>query len=309
MRNKIEDFFKKLQTDILSDLTAFDASSKMTRENWQRPEGGGGITAVVEGNILEKGAVNFSAVHGNVPEKMSKLLNVQGEDFYASGVSSIIHPSNPWVPIIHMNVRYFELPDQGKYWFGGGIDLTPHYINREEAETFHRKLENCCSDFDPKYYPKFKAQADAYFYLPHRAEARGIGGIFFDYLGRDGEGNKEEYFRFVQAVGQLYTQTYLPIVRANKDRSYGERELLWQKLRRGRYVEFNLIWDRGTKFGLLSGGRTESILLSLPATASWQYNHTPDPESLEYETLNMLKHPVDWLKQGSQDGIIDTIKQ
>ncbi len=292
-KEAIATWFKSLQDDICHQLEAADGTS-FKEDRWVRPGGGGGRTRVIEGEHLEKGGVNFSAVHGEMPEKIVKALNLKPGPFFASGVSLVLHPRNPHVPIVHMNVRYFETPGN-RWWFGGGIDLTPHYINLEEARAFHARLKETCDRHDPEYYSKFKTWADDYFFLKHRGETRGVGGIFFDHLGPDPQITKAERLAFVQDVGNTFCPAYIPLLEANKHRSFGEAEKRWQYLRRGRYVEFNLVWDKGTKFGLDTDGRTESILMSLPPTAQWAYAHEPEPGSSEAETLNWLKKGVDWV--------------
>ncbi|MEL7160421.1 MAG: oxygen-dependent coproporphyrinogen oxidase, partial [Bacteroidota bacterium] len=227
----------------------------------------------------------------------AKSLKTAPEEtsFYATGVSIVLHPRNPHVPIIHMNVRYFEL-DGGRFWFGGGIDLTPHYVVAEQAAWFHRQLKDTCDRFDPAYYPKFKTWADDYFYLPHRQETRGVGGIFFDRLQPATEDkDKCTLFDFTAAVGETFAPTYLELLGRNRDTPFTEAEKRWQELRRGRYVEFNLVWDRGTKFGLTTNGRTESILMSLPPLAGWEYDFQPSPDSREAKTLAALRKGIDWL--------------
>lgn len=218
--------------------------------------------------------------------------------FTATGVSIVMHPQSPKVPIIHMNVRYFELSN-GTCWFGGGIDLTPHYVVEEDAIFFHNQLKNACDKHHPAFYPKFKIWADDYFYIPHRDETRGIGGIFFDYLKPDESGNgqnlsKEALFGFVKEVGESFAPIYTRLMAKHRDDAFTDEEKQWQFLRRGRYVEFNLVWDRGTKFGLETNGRTESILMSLPPQANWAYNLKPETGSAEAATLNLLKKGVDW---------------
>lgn len=295
-QSTITDFFRGLQDDICAALAAADGGT-FIEDSWDRPGGGGGRARVLRGNHIEKGGVNFSAVHGELPPAAAQSLKIGTEatNFFATGVSIVLHPKNPHVPIIHMNVRYFEL-DGGRCWFGGGIDLTPHYVIPAQATYFHQQLKNTCDRFDPAYYERFKPWADDYFYLPHRTETRGIGGIFYDRLepGKDGK-TKQELFDFTAAVGQTFAPTYLHLLELNKEKAFTEREKEWQFLRRGRYVEFNLVWDRGTKFGLTTNGRTESILMSLPPMAGWEYDFQPAPESPEAVTLEWLRKGVDWL--------------
>lgn len=298
-RHEITAYFQSLQDNICNALAAADGGS-FVEDKWERPGGGGGRARVLLGNHIEKGGVNFSSVHGELPAAAAKSLNIASEEtsFYATGVSIVLHPKNPHVPIIHMNVRYFEL-DGGRFWFGGGIDLTPHYIVPEQAALFHQHLKNTCDRFDMAYYPKFKTWADDYFYLPHRNETRGVGGIFFDRLQPDTEGkDKQTLFDFTAAVGETFVPAYLELLAKNKDKPFTEAQANWQQLRRGRYVEFNLVWDRGTKFGLTTNGRTESILMSLPPMAGWVYDFQPEAGSPEETTLASLKKGVDWLKEG-----------
>ena len=289
----IAETFKNIQDEITSGLETIDGK-KFHEDVWERAEGGGGRTRTIEGAVIEKGGVAFSAVHGKMPEKISEALQLPPSDFFATGVSLVLHPANPWVPIIHMNVRYFEMSN-GTKWFGGGIDLTPHYIIKQEANFFHTQLKTTCDKFSPNYYPKFKQWADDYFFIKHRNETRGIGGIFFDRLSEDAEFTIEQRFEFVAALGRSFLLTYLPLIAGNKDNPFSEREKQWQYQRRGRYVEFNLVYDKGTKFGLDTNGRTESILMSLPPTAQWKYDFKVEKNSHEEATLNLLKKDIDWI--------------
>ena len=294
-KNEISQWFMQLQDSICSSLEALD-TKYFQEDKWERKGGGGGRSRILEnGDVFEKGGVNFSAVHGATPEKILQALKLDSSDFYATGVSIVIHPRSPRVPIIHMNVRYFEMSN-GINWFGGGIDLTPHYIVPEDARFFHQMLKDTCDRHHPDYYPEFKKWADDYFYIKHRKETRGVGGVFFDRLNETSQISIEERFEFVKDVGQTFIPVYTELVKRNKDISYGEKELLWQRLRRGRYVEFNLVLDKGTKFGLDTDGRTESILMSLPPMASWNYNHqVPETSDESYTQSNLLKG-IDWLK-------------
>ncbi len=288
-RNEIADFMKTLQDEICAGLEAEDGVQKFQEDVWTHETGGGGRSRIIQhGNVFEKGGVNFSAVEGDMPEFMKARVNPNATKFFATGVSLVIHPENPMVPIVHMNVRYFET-DTGESWFGGGIDLTPIYVDETQAKFFHEKMKDTCDKFDSTYYPKFKAWADEYFFNKHRKETRGIGGIFFDYLKPDENKTKEDYFEFVKAVGRTFLEAYRPIVAANKGMSYTEQNKKWQLIRRGRYVEFNLVYDRGTRFGLETGGRIESILMSLPEHASWVYNYVPEPGSEEEKTMLALR--------------------
>lgn len=294
----IRDWFIGLQERICTHLEAADGKGKFMSDHWQRSGGGGGITRVIaDGNIIEKGGVNFSAVWGKTPEpvmKSMKLDSIDHPDFFATGVSIVLHPFNPMVPIIHMNVRYFEMTN-GTWWFGGGIDLTPHYVNNEDAGYFHRTLKSVCDQHHESYYPEFKNWADDYFFLKHRKETRGIGGIFFDYLKNDSGFTKDSRFEFIKALGDAFAPLYIYFMKKNQSLPYSDKEKQWQYLRRGRYVEFNLVWDRGTKFGLDTDGRTESILMSLPPQAQWVYNYQATAGSAEEKTLAMLKKGIDWV--------------
>lgn len=293
-KEQIAQWFESLQDDICRQLEIADGHGRFREDIWQRPEGGGGRSRVIQGNLIEKGGVNFSAVWGPAPEKIITALKVEPGDFYATGVSIVLHPSNPWSPIIHMNVRYFEM-SSGQWWFGGGIDLTPHYIDLEQARWFHQQLKEVCDKFHPDYYPRFKDWADHYFFLPHREETRGIGGIFFDRLS-DQEGfSRADRFAFVQDVGRAFAPIYTELLLRTAPLPYSEEERQWQLLRRGRYVEFNLVWDKGTKFGLDTGGRTESILMSLPPMAQWVYDYQPTAGSPEAITLSRLRKGVNWI--------------
>jgi len=293
-KEQIAERFRQLQDDICRALESADGGGKFLEDNWLRPEGGGGRSRVLEGKTIEKGGVMFSAVHGPLPEITAKAMNLAPADFFATGVSIVLHPHSPMAPIVHMNVRYFETADGERWWFGGGIDLTPHYVVSEDAQFFHQQLRNTCERFSPSFYPDFKRQADDYFFLKHRQETRGIGGIFFDYHDEKTGFSQEKLFEFALAVGETFAPTYTELLRRAATRTFGEREKRWQMLRRGRYVEFNLVWDRGTKFGLETNGRTESILMSMPPTAQWAYNLQPEQGSAEAETLGWLRKGVEW---------------
>lgn len=294
-RQKITDYFQNLQKNICKSLEEVDGKSSFFSEKWEREEGGGGITNVFQdGNIWEKGCVNFSAVSGKMPEVLAKRDAFGEGNFFATGVSIVLHTHNPFVPIIHMNVRYFEM-NQEKAWFGGGIDLTPHYIQEDDAKFFHQQLKNACDKFSPDYYNEFKKWADNYFYIKHRNETRGIGGIFFDRLNQNEHFSWQDRFDFVQTIGNSFIPTYLPIVQKNKNKDYTQKHKDWQLYRRGRYVEFNLVYDAGTKFGLETSGRIESILLSLPKQAQWIYDLKPEKNTPEFHTLSLLKKEIDWV--------------
>ena len=295
-KEEISAWLQNLQDTICQGLEELDGKATFHQDLWDRPEGGGGRSrAISEGHVFEKGGVNFSAVEGPTPKKILEALGLPDLNFFATGVSIVLHPVNPFVPIIHMNVRYFEMTD-GTYWFGGGIDLTPHYVVDEEAKSFHHALKKTCDTFDSSYYPKFKTWADDYFFIKHRNETRGIGGIFFDRLtGKDAD-EKANLWSFLQSVGNTFLPAYSKLVLANHTKPFDESHKNWQLLRRGRYVEFNLVYDKGTKFGLDTNGRTESILMSMPPHADWQYNHQPAPESPEEITLSKLKKGIDWVE-------------
>ncbi len=291
---KIAESYAKIQSEICSTLEEADGKAKFEAHPWQK-EIGTGITCVLQkGAIIEKGAVNFSFVKGKFSAQMEKLLGEKADEYSATGISSILHPVNPWMPIIHMNVRYFAL-DNGISWFGGGIDLTPHIIQAEDAASFHLTLKKICDKFDTNFYSEYKKWADDYYFLPHRNETRGVGGIFFDRLKPGEDNNFTTLFNFTRELAKTYPEIYAVFMNKYGHKPFSEREKKWQNLRRGRYVEFNLIHDRGTKFGLESDGNTESILLSLPANASWEYNYSPEPGGFEEETLKQLKKGVDWL--------------
>lgn len=294
-KEEIADWFRGLQLHICAELEAEDGKAKFVEDNWERPGGGGGHTRVIQhGNVFEKGGVNFSAVHGELSDKIITALGLNDNQFFATGVSIVIHPINPFVPIIHMNVRYFELGG-GTYWFGGGIDLTPHYIHQDDAKFFHQALKSTCDRFAPSYYPDYKKWADDYFFIKHRKETRGIGGIFFDRLKEDTNHTKEQRWEFVKAVGETFAPTYRHLVSKNKATDYSEENTRWRNVRRGRYVEFNLVYDKGTKFGLETDGRIESILMSLPENASWVYNFQTKENSKEAETLKLLRRGIGWV--------------
>ncbi len=299
-KESIAVWFQGLQDRICKALEEADGKATFQEDAWQREAGGGGRTRILQkGNVIEKGGVNFSAVWGATPAKILEALNLEQAEFYATGVSIVMHPHSPRVPIIHMNVRYFEMSN-GIYWFGGGIDLTPHYVVPEDASFFHSYLEQVCNKHNQAYYPRFKQWADDYFYIKHRKETRGVGGIFFDHL-KPAEGqSKEDVFNFVQEVGESFAPIYTRLIGKNKDLPYTDAHKEWQYLRRGRYVEFNLVYDKGTKFGLDTDGRTESILMSLPPMAQWGYNIQPSPGSEEEKTISLLTKGVDWLSMANQ---------
>lgn len=294
-KKEIIHYFRRLQDIICSDLSAFDISGKFKEDKWEHHSGGGGRTRIFQGEIIEKGGVNFSAVNGVVSDELKLQLGIsENTEFTATGVSIVLHPQNPFVPIIHMNVRYFELAN-GTFWFGGGIDLTPHFVFTEDAVFLHRNLKTACDKTDPTFYPKFKTWADNYFYITHRNETRGVGGIFFDQLKPTENLSKADIFDFVKNVGESFTKIYIPIATKRCQIPYTESDKEWQYVRRGRYAEFNLVWDRGTKFGLETGGRTESILMSLPPTAKWFYDYEIKENTAQSESMRYFKKGIDWV--------------
>ncbi len=294
-RFEIASWFRGLQDDICRQIEKCDGKGVFVEEHWTRPGGGGGRTRVISNaNILEKGGVNFSEVHGILPDKIAKALNIHGHDFFASGVSIVMHPFSPMVPIIHMNVRYFEV-SSGEKWFGGGIDLTPIYVDPAQAKHFHQTLKRICDTHHPEYYPTFKNWADEYFYIKHRDETRGVGGIFFDRLSVTDAFSLADRFHFVKDVGNAFAPIYTEIMSANKDLQYTKKQKQFQLIRRGRYAEFNLVYDKGTKFGLDTDGRTESILMSMPPEAKWEYNYKIEPGTEEEKTINLLRKGIDWV--------------
>lgn len=298
-RDLIIQHFRKLQDRICSGLEVLDGTASFDEDQWERPGGGGGRTRIIEGQHIEKGGVNFSAVHGSMPGRIAEALGLPPNQFLATGVSIVLHPKNPWVPIIHMNVRYFET-DQGQWWFGGGIDATPHIILPEQARHFHHQLKEACDILDPGAYGKYKDWADDYFYIPHRNETRGIGGIFFDRLDESKGYSRQSIWNFVKSVGDAFLPAYEALFRQNFEKEYTRAQKEWQFIRRGRYVEFNLVYDRGTKFGLQTAGRIESILMSLPPEANWKYNYEPNP--FESETQRFLSKGIDWLNYREGQG-------
>ena len=295
--------FQALQDRIVGGIEAVEAQhggATFVEDDWERPGGGGGRTRVLTaGKVWERGGVNFSQVEGEASIALKAQMNTDADRFWAAGVSLVLHPNNPHVPIVHMNVRHFALSD-GTSWFGGGIDMTPHYVNPEEATQFHHVLKAACNAHACADYARFKDWADDYFFVPHRGETRGVGGIFFDHLGREGatESQWQAHKDFVFEVGNAFLPAYLPLVHENVAKTFTPQEREWQLHRRGRYVEFNLVWDRGTRFGLVSNGRTESILMSLPPEVKWTYDYDAGPK--ERETLGWLKKGIDWAGTPSQ---------
>jgi coproporphyrinogen III oxidase len=291
-------FFSDLQTDICNALAEVDGAAEFTADAWQRPGGGGGVARVLEGGALfEKAGVNWSSVDGELPAALVDEMPGDGRTFRATGVSLVLHPRSPMVPTTHANFRC--LTRGSALWFGGGADLTPYYLFADDAVHFHQTLAAVCDRHHPVAdYNRFKAWCDEYFFLPHRGETRGVGGLFFDRLGGTGEHPPEQVFDFVRDLGRSFIEAYVPIAQRRQTLPYGELERAWQLRRRGRYVEFNLIYDRGTLFGLKTNGRTESILMSLPPLVRWDYDVMATAGSPEAELLAHLR-PIDWLKRTS----------
>ncbi|KAF2232099.1 Coproporphyrinogen oxidase [Viridothelium virens] len=308
MRLRMEAFIKSQQEKIVRELEKVDGK-RFRIDKWDRPDGGGGISCVLQdGDVFEKAGVNTSIVYGTLPRaaiaKMRvnhKALDpdVESLEFFAAGLSLVLHPHNPNTPTVHLNYRYFETANadgsSNAWWYGGGTDLTPSYLFDEDVIHFHKAIKVACDAHDRSYYPRFKKWCDDYFYVKHRGEGRGVGGIFFDDLD-ESEKDQEQLFAFVQDCLEAFLPSYLPIVMRRKDMTFGEKEKMWQQVRRGRYVEFNLVHDRGTSFGLSTpGARVESILMSLPLTARWEYMHEADRGSREERLVNVLKKPVEWV--------------
>lgn len=300
MKDKFYAYIQQLQDQICNGLENIDGKSKFVEDLWQRPEGGGGRTRVIEnGTVFEKGGVNISAVHGKLPDTMQKMFGVGEADFFACGLSLVIHPKNPMVPTVHANWRYFEMYDEKgnviNQWFGGGQDLTPYYLFEEDAKHFHQTCKTACDKHNPEFYSNYKKKCDDYFWNTHRNEARGIGGLFFDYLKEDETMKMEDWYNFITEVGNSFLDAYVPIVERRKDLPFTEANRTWQEIRRGRYVEFNLVHDKGTLFGLKTNGRIESILMSLPPHVQWVYNHQPEVGSEEEKLLKILAKPKSWI--------------
>ena len=309
LKDRARDFFAELQDEICAALESLDGAARFREDLWVRDGGGGGRTRVMEdGALFEKAGVNFSEVDGKFDEAFAAKMPVgDGSEFFATGISLVLHPSNPFVPTVHANFRYLERGSGS--WFGGGTDLTPYYPYLEDAVHFHRTLKTACDEFDLAFYPRFKKWCDDYFFIKHRNESRGVGGIFFDYLtGKHADEPLEAddkrssvdrgiefIFGFVQGVARAFLPAYVPIAERRRGEHFTEREREFQLIRRGRYVEFNLVYDRGTHFGLQTGGRTESILMSLPPLVRWQYDYQPEPGTREAEAWEFF-HPRDWLK-------------
>ncbi|XP_066145111.1 oxygen-dependent coproporphyrinogen-III oxidase isoform X2 [Euwallacea fornicatus] len=308
MKTKMELMIMRIQSEVCKALENEDVV-KFKVDRWERQEGGGGVTCVLQnGKVFEKAGVNISVVQGELPPSAVAQMRSRGKKlsqgklpFFAAGVSAVIHPVNPMVPTIHFNYRYFEVQDSNEtqWWFGGGTDLTPYYLNTADCIHFHTTLKQTCDKHNKLYYPKFKKWCDDYFHIVHRGERRGVGGIFFDDLDTP---DMEECFQFVSDCAKSVVPSYIPLVKRHKLASYTKVEREWQLLRRGRYVEFNLIYDRGTKFGLYTpGARYESILMSLPLYAKWEYMHRPPKDSPEEALLEVLRNPKEWVETEKQE--------
>jgi len=300
VKERFYSYIETLQDSITAALEVEDGKARFREDLWQREQGGGGRTRVIEnGRVFEKGGVNISAVHGPLPQSMQQYFKVGDVDFFACGLSLVLHPVNPMVPTVHANWRYFEMYDKEgaivDQWFGGGQDLTPYYLIEEDATHFHKVCQAACDAHDPAFYPEYKQKCDSYFWNHHRGEARGIGGLFFDYLKSNQDRTIEDWESFVTGVGNSFLQAYIPIVQKRKELPYEAKHREWQEIRRGRYVEFNLVHDKGTLFGLKTNGRIESILMSLPPKVQWQYDHHPLEGSPEADLIKVLKSPREWV--------------
>ncbi len=308
LKKHFNSFITELQHEICSTLEQLDSKKKFRTDKWNRSGGGGGVSRVMEnGGLFEKAGVNISTVHGELPELIKERFSVDEGWFWAGGISLIIHPESPMIPTVHANFRYFELYEDESMseihdcWFGGGADLTPYYLWDEDAAHFHKTFKKACDIHGNELYSRFKQECDKYFYNEHRSEARGVGGLFFDYLRSDKERSTEDWYNFVTDTGRAFLDAYVPIVERRKDEPYGEKERYFQEVRRGRYVEFNLLYDRGTLFGLKTDGRTESVLMSLPPRVRWVYDFEPEPGSREAYLIERLKNPVEWINYNDKE--------
>jgi coproporphyrinogen III oxidase len=300
MRREFTRWIRDLQDRICAGLEELDGRARFREDEWVRTGGGGGITRVItNGGVFEKGGVNTSVVHGDLPEVIRNRFGVEGGHFFAAGISLVLHPENPHVPTVHANFRYFEISKSegapvDDFWFGGGADLTPYILYEEDAVHFHQTLKAACDRHHPDYYPDFKKECDAYFYNTHRGESRGVGGLFFDYLRENETFSADDRLAFVQDAGEAFLPAWLPIARRRMDLPWTDDDRYWQEIRRGRYVEFNLIHDRGTLFGLKTDGRVESILMSLPPRVRWDYDYHPRPGTNRESLSDVLRNPRNW---------------
>ena len=298
IRDQFTNYIHQLQKQICSALEVLDGEGMFVTEEWERDGGGGGITKVLaNGAVFEKAGVNTSVVYGKLPQQMKDKFEVESDDFFACGISLVLHPLNPFVPTVHANFRYFEILEGDKVidqWFGGGADLTPYYLFEEDVMHFHNTWKKACDRHDITYYPKFKSWCDEYFYNSHRQENRGVGGIFFDYLKPENGKTIESILSFVKDAGEAFLEAYVPIIEKRRALPFSDQQRYWQEIRRGRYVEFNLIHDRGTTFGLKTNGRTESILMSLPPRVRWDYDFKPEADSEEEKMIKALT-PQNWI--------------
>jgi len=300
MKDQFYTYIQNLQETITKALEKEDGGASFKEDIWKRKEGGGGRSRIIEnGATIEKGGVNISAVHGPLPDSMQAYFNVGEVDFFACGLSIVIHPKNPMAPTVHANCRYFEMYDTNKnsvdQWFGGGLDLTPYYLFNEDSRHFHEQCKKACDLHHPDFYNTFKEKCDTYFYNKHREEARGVGGLFFDYLKANETFTIKDRYDFTTTIGNSFIEAYIPILNKRKNLDFTPENRMWQEIRRGRYVEFNLVHDKGTLFGLKTNGRMESILMSLPPTVQWRYDYHPKQGSKEEELLNILKNPKNWI--------------
>ena len=300
MKEKFYNHIVQLQETICKELEKIDGRGKFFEDKWVREEGGGGTTKILEeGELIEKGGVNISKVYGILPESMQKQLKTNDNKFFACGLSLVIHPKNPMIPTVHANWRYFEMYDKNgrisDCWFGGGQDLTPYYINENDIKHFHSVCKSVCDKHSDDFYFNFKQNCDEYFYNSHRNEARGVGGLFYDYCKETSNKSISQWYDFIEDISNNFLNSYIPIVEKRKLIAYSKSQKEWQEVRRGRYVEFNLVHDKGTLFGLKTNGRIESILMSLPPKVSWRYNFKPKPNSEESKLLKILKNPVKWI--------------
>lgn len=301
MKTRFIELIHGLQDHICVALEEQDGGASFIEDRWERSGGGGGKTRVIsDGNVFEKGGVNTSIVHGVLPEIIRERFNVDQGWFLAAGISLVLHPKSPFVPTVHANYRYFELYDEegGEMrdcWFGGGADLTPYYLDEKDAQLFHQSHKDACDRIDSSFYPMFKKACDTYFYNTHRGECRGIGGIFYDYMRPSKMHSGDQLFDLAKFNGQAFLDGYIPIVAQKKSLKWTDDQRYWQEIRRGRYVEFNLIHDRGTLFGLKTDGRVESILMSLPPRVRWDYNFNPEPGTEEFKLIEVLKKPRNWV--------------